>query len=492
MKQLTKTDFIQYLRCPESLWLAKNKPVEASQFIGEFSLFLEKIAQEGYEVEGYAKKLFPNGKDLPDNASPKGTKDALNSGQKVLFQASFLSESKAFARVDVLEKLDDNSFHLYEVKSSTSIKTDKKHNHLKDACFQKYVLEECGLKVSKVSIIHLNPSFKKEGVIKAQRLLTIQDVTEFISEMYSSTLAEINSALKYLKTTSINESQCSCRSKTRSNHCDTFFYFNSDIPEYSIYEIARISAKKIQQLLDLGVVQIADVPEDFDLNTRQRRQVESVKDQKIVFNKSGVRNTLSALSFPLHFVDYETFASAIPKTDGLGPHRQMVFQVSVHTLLENGQLTHFEWLGDQMELPVDMLAKMQEFTELSGTFVSWNAPFEMGRNSEMMRLIPQFENYLKYMNGHMYDLMEVFKQDYVDYRFRGSTSIKKVLPVVCPEFSYSDLKIQDGGMALDTWGRLMLDANFLGDPQETRKNLLDYCRLDTLAMVEIYRYLMGD
>ena len=492
MKQLTKTDFIQYLRCPESLWLAKNKPIEASQFKGEFSLFLEKIAQEGYEVEAYAKKLFPQGKDLPDRASPETTLKALKKGEKVLFQASFLNERKAFARVDVLEQLSDNSFHLYEVKSSTSIKTDKKHNHLKDACFQKYVLEECGYRVSKVSIIHLNPSFKKDGEVQVDKLLKVEEVTAQIEELYSEVLSEIISALDYLNTLSIDESSCSCRMKTRSNHCDTFLYFNSDIPEYSIYEIARISAKKIQQLLDLGVVQIADVPEEFDLNTRQRRQVESVKDQKIVFNKSGVRNTLSALSFPLHFVDYETYASAIPKTDGLGPHRQMVFQVSVHTLLENGQLTHFEWLGDQMELPVDMLAKMQEFTGLSGTFISWNAPFEMGRNSEMMRLIPQFENYLKYMNENMYDLMEVFKQDYVDYRFRGSTSIKKVLPVVCPEFSYSDLKIQDGGMALDTWGRLMLDANFLGDPQETRKNLLDYCRLDTLAMVEIYRYLMND
>jgi hypothetical protein len=51
--------------------------------------------------------------------------------------------------MDVLEKLDDGTFHIYEIKSSTSIKKDKKHNHLKDACFQKYVMTEVVMKYQK-------------------------------------------------------------------------------------------------------------------------------------------------------------------------------------------------------------------------------------------------------------------------------------------------------------------------------------------------------
>jgi len=90
----------------------------------------------------------------------------------------------------------------------------------------------------------------------------------------------------------------------------------------------------------------------------------------------------------------------------------------------------------------------------------------------------------------MFDLMAIFKTDYVDYRFHGSTSIKKVLPVLCPQFSYSNLEVQDGTMALDTWGRMVTDTNFNEDVTLTRKNLLAYCKLDTLAMVEIYKKLM--
>jgi hypothetical protein len=49
--------------------------------------------------------------------------------------------------------------------------------------------------------------------------------------------------------------------------------------------------------------------------------------------------------------------------------------------------------------------------------------------------------------------------------------------------------VQDGTMALDTWGRMVTDPNFNEDEKQTRKNLLAYCKLDTLAMVEIYKEL---
>ena len=153
--QLTKTDFIQYLNCPESLWLVKNKPEVYEKYRGKFSLFLEKLIKEGYEVEEYAKLLFPTGIDLPENATPEYTNQQLNSNNKVFFQPSFVTNKGVFARIDILEKLDNSTFHIYEVKSAVSVEKEK----LEDACFQKYVLQECGYTVSKVSIIHLNKEY---------------------------------------------------------------------------------------------------------------------------------------------------------------------------------------------------------------------------------------------------------------------------------------------------------------------------------------------
>ena len=142
MHQLTKTDFIQYLNCPKSLWLLKNKPEDFPK--GEFSLFLEKLIKEGYEVEEYAQKLFPSAIKLPDFGSSELTKQEIDKGKTQLFQATFETQRGVFARIDILEKKKDDTWHIYEVKSSTSVKKDKKHNHLKDACFQKHAMIENG------------------------------------------------------------------------------------------------------------------------------------------------------------------------------------------------------------------------------------------------------------------------------------------------------------------------------------------------------------
>ena len=487
MHQLTKTDFKYYLDCPESIWLLKNKQQVYPK--GEFSLFAEKLIKEGYEVETYAKQLFPNGLNLPEYGSPEQTNQALTNTHNVYFQPSFITAKNVFARIDVLERLGDGTWHIYEVKSSTSIKNDRKHRQIEDACFQKYVLTECGYVVSKVSIIHLNKEYLKKGDIVANELLEIADITDAVDNIYSSVVNQINAASNFINKEIINETVCSCKYKTRSNHCDAFNYFNTTIPDYSIYEIGRISAKKVGLLADNEQLAIIDIPLDFELNVNQQTQVESVKQEQPIINQSNIKRALDKLKFPLHFIDYETYASAIPRLDELSPHKHLTFQVSIHTLTEDNTLTHFEYLLDDMQMPTDMIQAMQDFTGITGTFVSWHASFEIGRNKDLIEWLPQFTNYLTYINEHTFDLETIFKKDYIDYRFHGSSSIKKVLPVLCPNISYSDLDVNNGTMALDTWGRMVLDPNFNEDIEATRKNLLDYCELDTLAMVKIYEVL---
>ena len=482
---LTKTDFIQYLNCPESLWLAKNKPKFFDKYKGKFSLFLEKLIKEGYEVEEYAKRLFPLGIELPENSSPEHTSKQLQTNNNIFFQPSFITDDNEFARIDILEKLNNNTYHLYEIKSATSVKKEK----LEDACFQKYVLNECGYKVSKVFIIHLNKEYIKNGEIVPEDLIEIIDVTEQIGSIYSSTVNKIKAASNYINKRTIIENRCSCRYKTRSNHCDTFKYFNKDVPEFSIYEIERISSSKITQLVDNNQLSILDIPLNFALNPKQKAQVESVRQMETLVNSDNIHDVLSNLKFPLHFIDYETYASAIPKADGISPHKHLVFQVSIHTLNEYNEIKHFEWLGDRIEMPTDMIHKMKSFTGQTGTFISWYAPFEKGRNNDMIQWLPEFKSYLDFINNNMFDLMSIFKEDYIDYRFHGSASIKKVLPVLCPQFSYDNLEVQDGTMALDTWGRMVTESNSTIDIEQTKLNLLEYCKLDTLAMVEIYNKL---
>ncbi|WP_298342213.1 DUF2779 domain-containing protein [uncultured Algibacter sp.] len=486
--QLTKTNFIQYLSCPESLWLLKNKENEYP--FGEFSLFQEKLRNEGFEVEHYAQLLFPDGLRLDEYIAPTATKKELDKGLKFYFQPSFETSRGGYAVIDILERSDNNTWHIYEIKSSTSIKTDSKHNQIKDACFQKYVMTEAGYTVSKVSIINLNKGYIKNGDINPSELLEIVDITNEVNQIYSETVNEINTAFNFLKK-DISIDRCSCIEKTRSNHCDAFNYFNSEIDEHNIYELNRISVKKIKELRELGVSKIKDIPDNYNLTAKQQLQLVSNQKEEAVYDLKEIKNTLSELKFPLHFIDYETFPTAVPKIDGLSPHEQLTFQVSIHTLLSDGTLKHYEYLSDSLELPKKLIEYMESITGLTGTFVSWHASFEKGRNDDMMRLFPEHKPYLDFMNTNMFDLETIFTQYYVDYRFLGKTSIKNVLPVLVPELSYKVLNVQNGTEALDTWGRLVLEPEKIEDKESVRKDLLEYCKLDTLAMVKIYEKLIA-
>lgn len=71
---------------------------------------------------------------------------------------------------------------------------------------------------------------------------------------------------------------------------------------------------------------------------------------------------------------------------------------------------------------------------------------------------------------------------------QGSYSIKYVLPALIPELSYKDLEINEGGLASVAFESLYYETDLMRIA-EIRNNLLQYCKLDTLAMVKIYEKL---
>ena len=120
----------------------------------------------------------------------------------------------------------------------------------------------------------------------------------------------------------------------------------------------------------------------------------------------------------------------------------------------------------------------------------WYEGFEKSRNTELGNMIPEYKHAMESLNGRVVDLMTPFKEKwYDDPRFEGSASIKKVLPVLCPELSYKTLGIQEGTSAQRLWMEAILDGTRDGEKQQILSDLLEYCKLDTLAMVEIFNKL---
>jgi hypothetical protein len=194
------------------------------------------------------------------------------------------------------------------------------------------------------------------------------------------------------------------------------------------------------------------------------------------------------MRFPIYFYDYETTGPAIPPVDGYRPYQALPVQFSLHRMNENGPTEHLEWLADDHGQQLQLIERLEQLIGEEGCAVSWNKGFENGCNKRMSELYPEKETFLLGLNRRTIDLEEPFKKHYVHWGFRGSTSIKKVLPILCPELSYSTEDVHDGLGAVEAWCR-MIESVDPAEKADLRRQLLAYCRLDSLAMVRIYEVL---
>ena len=141
--QLSKTDFLQFLHCPKSLWLLRRKPTLYQH--GPFSDYLQKIVSEGYEIELYLKSLFSSQTD----------------SLKYSYQTGFKTGDGLYAIADCTRQNDDGSIDIYEVKSSTSVQRGSPQNQIKDASFQKITAED----VRDVAKKYLTDDFKTVAIL---------------------------------------------------------------------------------------------------------------------------------------------------------------------------------------------------------------------------------------------------------------------------------------------------------------------------------------
>ncbi|PCH92228.1 phosphomethylpyrimidine kinase [Candidatus Kaiserbacteria bacterium] len=480
---LTKTDFKEYLLCNKCLWLKKKRPEEYEA--GEFSLFLKKLIKDGYEVESYAQRLFPNGISA---STVEKTKEFLKE-ENPIFQATFETERGLFVKVDILNfNKQTRRWDIYEVKASSSIKNDIHHNHIKDVTFQTVTVEESGVEVGDSYIVYINSEYRLEGEIDVEELLILGNVTKEVNEQKELVKDEINEALKLLSKDDISLEGCDCLYKSHGQRCDCFFKFNPRVLEYGVHNI--VAGKKLKTLLGDGILDIAKIPDDFKLTDIQKTKVDLQKSGVSLIDKDAVEQTLSELVFPLYFFDYETYGSAIPLLDGYKANQQVVFQVSIHKLEANGDLEHFEYLAKDLDNATSGLVDMlKENIGPVGSILVWFESFEKDRNKELAVLHPESALFFEDLNERTFDLMTVFKKDYLHPDFQGSASIKKVLPVLLPELSYKNLEVQNGTMAMSEWEKTIKEEMTAEAIATTRENLLEYCKLDTFAMVEIYRKL---
>lgn len=485
---LTKSDFQKHIQCAKYLWLHKNRK---DLLPSEVDPNLQRIFDDGYEVESYAYKLFPGGIDAGDDnigAAILKTKKLINARTKIIFQPT-VSGKNLFCRADILcFNSKNNKWDIYEAKNSTEVKDI----HRDDVTFQKMAFEKAGYTIGKTYLIHINNAYIRKGELELKKLFRIKDISQDINILEKAITKQVKSAFGTLKLK--EEPSVRILKQCGSPYeCAFADYCYKNIPENSIYSIAGgLSEAKLNKLLDEGILEIKDIPEGVITSARGLRHYHSVKTHQVHIEKENIKKERENLKYPLYFLDYETNSPAIPLFDGYKPYQRMTFQYSLHIKeSENSKLKHFEYLAKDCEDPSPKLAEsLSKIIGSKGSVIAWNKSFEKSCNKEMGERYPKYAKFFESVNRRMYDLMDSFKRGYyVHHDFHGSASLKKVLQVLVPELSYKKLNIQEGGAASNTWLEMIKLDMPTKEKNKIYKDLLDYCRLDTLAMVEILNRL---
>ena len=473
---LSKTNFTTGLQCELALWLHKHQPEEATppaaakQLLFDYGNLVDACAQDEYG-EGV---LISSG-SFRDARSD--TDEAIGSGARRLYQATF-SRPWGGCRVDILDREDDGTWTIREVKMSTKAKEE----HLADVAFQTAVLREEGLDVQRALLVHVN---NLAAAPELEQFFLEEDLTEQVEAYLQGIKGRIDSLRAV-----VDGPEPTVRV---GRHCDKPYTCAfkkrcwADVPEASVFTIPGVGVDRLNALLDADIWRADQVPDSADLTDRMRAYVDSFADGPSI-NAKAIRDWLSDLTYPLHFLDFETENPPIPRHDGVRPYQQVPFQFSCHVRHEDGLVEHHHHLHTHASDPREgIAAALEEAIGPTGDVLVYNARFERGILEGLAEALPDHAKHLTSAAHRIRDQWELIKSTVVHAGFLGSYSLKAVLPVLCPDLSYSGLDIQGGDEAQAFFHRLW-NSEDLFERQQLSEALEAYCTRDTEAQVGLHRW----
>lgn len=493
MRNLSKSKIIAYRQCPKRLWLEIHKPElrddSASEAVFAIGNQVGDVARSIYDVEG-------NGEFIDIHAL--GHKQAiarsavlLKSGEFPVFEAGMVAGGAlAYADVMLPDPQDGViAWKMIEVKSSTSV-----HNyHRDDIAVQAHVAASAGVRLSSVSLAHIDSTFVYPGDGDYCGLLKENDLT---NEAFSRS----DEVKKWIDDAQVVAALLEEPEIATGPHCSTPFdcgfsgYCNRGKvwPEYPLSALPRFSQKNRDTMEGLGIEDLRHVPDEY-LSGNQVRVKEYTNSGTVFFDAEGAAADLAPYGFPAYFLDFETAMFAVPIWKGTRPYQQVPFQFSLHILDEGGSLRHTAFLDVSGNDPSrDFALSLIALCDEQGPVFVYNAGFEKMVMTNLAARFPDLGPTLEAIIDRVVDLLPIARNRYYHPSQLGSWSIKAVLPAAIPELSYDQLEgVQDGTMAVSAFMEAIDPATSSERKVEIENHLFSYCRLDTFAMVRLWQFFSG-
>lgn len=488
---LSKSKYCLLWQCPKLLWLEMNRPelkapdssrdarMEMGNIVGDLAMGLFGEFTE-------TTVLKEDGR--PDiSAMLEKTRQCIADGVGNICEAAF-SYNGHYCAVDILRK-ENGGYAIYEVKSSTH----EKEVYGVDIAYQKYILENCGVRVTGTYLVCLDNKYIRGADLDIQKLFKVVDMSDWVTMEYPRVPDRIREGEMVLSMKDEPDRDIGTHCAD-PYECPFFAHCSAHLPENNVLDLFATLEPGLKRY-EQGVVDFGDAQRILKLTDKQKRQIRHTLTKcGDEINKSGVQEFLDTLRYPLYFLDFETMQLAIPLYERSKPYDQIPFQYSLHYIeTPGGELKHKEFLAESGPDPRRNLAEaLCRDIPVNSCVIVYNQKFERGRLNELALLYDDLAPHLLNIRSNIRDLLIPFEKGcYYNRAMGGSLSIKSVLPALFPgdpELDYHNLEgVHNGGEAMTIFPQI---KDMPPEEQENaRRSLLEYCKLDTYAMVKIWEKL---
>ena len=483
---LSKSRIALFEQCAKRLWLSVHRPELAKE-----SDSTRRVFRTGHEVGAAASALYPDGIEINGDrgmaAAAEATSAALAADVRVpLFEATFINEGVT-VRVDLMIP-DGDGWEVAEVKSTTSVKPYQRA----DLATQLWVLEGCGVQVTRASVRVIDRSFVLRAHGDYRGLFVDQPACDVVTTLMSGRAGVVSAAHFALAGAEPDigpGAHC-----TDPFQCSFVAYCRRDLPEppqWPVSLLPGVAGKAIaRSLSEQGLNDLIAVEPDAISAPLLRRVHEATVSGVPFHDAAAVRLETESWAYPRTFLDFESIAFAIPRWIGISPYQQIPFQFSAHVDRGEGRLDHVAFLSLDGDDPREACAKALAALPDTGAVIAWNAPFERSCLVQLANTAPNHAQALRSLASRLVDLLPVARRHYYHHDMRGSWSIKSVLPTLAPELNYASLAgAKSGDEAQDHFLEAVDPSTTDARRAVIREGLLDYCERDTFAMVVLLERL---
>jgi predicted RecB family nuclease len=486
--RLSKTRFIAGQQCELRLW----NDIHHRDLATPWGEAQQAIFDRGTRIGELACARYPGG--VLVGYKPWERDQAIAETQRLMADASIPAIYEAafehrglYVRVDILVRNGD-AWDLVEVKASTK---PEKEVFLQDVAVQYWTLIGAGLTISRAGVLVLNRDYVYAGGdYDLQQLFRFGDATEHCIDSLDAIDADVERLQTMIEADAPPNISVGDHCFT-PYECPYYAHCSAGLPQpdYPVSSLYRLRARQRDELAESGIEEIADIPDDFDLNAFQQRMRQSVITGQ-PWISPDLATELATLQYPASFLDFEAFMPPLPQYPCTRPFDSFPFLYSIHCLEEDGSLEHRDYLHTNNSDPRRAIAE-RLINDLgpTGSIVVYSA-YERRMINDLIAACPDLAEPLLAIRDRLWDLLPIVRNHYYHPDFHGSFSIKTVLPVLDPESGWAELEIADG-MAAAIAYEDAIRSDDVERHAQVFEHLQAYCAQDTLAMFKLYAALLN-